>query len=119
MKLSVLALDYDGTIAVEGVLDGDVRRAIGAAREHGVVVALVTGRRLEDLRRAAGDLSCFDVVVGENGAIVDFPASGRHVTLGHPPPRRFIEALQQCGIDFALGESVVEMPAAAAFTALE
>ena len=61
MKFSTLALDYDGTIAVDGVFDPDVRRAIGAARRQGVVVALVTGRRLDDLRRAAGDVSCFDV----------------------------------------------------------
>src|SRR6185436_9981083 len=68
MKFSTLALDYDGTIAVDGVFDPDVRRAIGAARRRGVVVSLVTGRRLDDLRRAAGDVTCFDVAVPKTAA---------------------------------------------------
>ncbi len=84
MKFSALAVDYDGTIAVDGVFDGTVRAAIADARRQGIVVILVTGRQLGELRRAAGDLTCFDVVVAENGAVLEFPASGRHVVLGHP-----------------------------------
>ena len=100
MKLAAIALDYDGTIAVDGVLDPNVREAIGAARQEGIAVILVTGRRFADLRRVAGDLRCFDVVVGENGAVLDFPASGRHVTIGHPPARVFIEELERRGVEF-------------------
>ena len=55
MKLSVIALDYDGTIARGDVLDPSVRDAIAAARSHGIVVLLVTGRILDELRRVAGD----------------------------------------------------------------
>jgi hydroxymethylpyrimidine pyrophosphatase-like HAD family hydrolase len=119
MKLSVIALDYDGTIAVDGVFDSDVRRAIGTARERGIVVALVTGRRLDDLRQAVGDLSCFDVVVGENGAVLEFPASGRHVTLGHPPRPAFINELERRRLPFSVGEVVVGMPASYAAAALD
>ena len=119
MKFSTLALDYDGTIAVDGVFDPDVRRAIGAARRRGVVVALVTGRRLDDLRRAAGDVSCFDVVVAENGGVLHFPASGRHVALGRPPRHAFIDELRRLGVPFTLGETLVEMAATFAPTALE
>ena len=50
MKLSAIALDYDGTIAVNGCLDASVREAIGLARQSGIVIVLVTGRRLNDLR---------------------------------------------------------------------
>jgi hydroxymethylpyrimidine pyrophosphatase-like HAD family hydrolase len=49
MKLSVLALDYDGTIARNDRLDPDVLDAIGIARRRGVTVLLVTGRVLGDL----------------------------------------------------------------------
>ena len=119
MKFSTLALDYDGTIAVDGVFDPDVRRAIGAARRRGVVVALVTGRRLDDLRRAAGDVSCFDVVVAENGGVLHFPASGRHVALGRPPRHAFVDELRRLGVPFTLGETLVEMAATFAPTALE
>jgi hydroxymethylpyrimidine pyrophosphatase-like HAD family hydrolase len=50
MKFGVLALDYDGTIAIDGALDPDVRAAIAEVRSAGVVVVLVTGRILDDLR---------------------------------------------------------------------
>ena len=46
MKPSVLALDYDGTIATDRGIDRDVRDAIAAARTSGITVLLVTGRIL-------------------------------------------------------------------------
>jgi len=52
MKLRAFALDYDGTIAQDGVLNSQVRAAIGEARARGLVVALVTGRILSDLKRS-------------------------------------------------------------------
>lgn len=119
MKFAALAVDYDGTIAVDGVFDPGVRNAIAAARQQGIVVVLVTGRRLADLRGAAGDLTCFDVVVAENGAVLEFPASGRHVVLGHPPAAGFIEELRRRGVQFAVGETVVEADAGWASTTLE
>jgi len=119
MKLAALALDYDGTIAVDGVLDPAVRDAVATARRCGVVAILVTGRRLADLRRVAGDLTAFDVVVGENGAVLDFPSSGRHVVLGHPPNPAFVDELRRRGVDVAVGEIVVEGDAGSACTALE
>jgi hydroxymethylpyrimidine pyrophosphatase-like HAD family hydrolase len=119
MKLAALALDYDGTIAVDGVLDPAVRDAIAKARQQGVAVILVTGRRLADLRRVAGDLACFDVVVAENGAVLEFPASGRHVVLSHPPNAAFVEELRRLDVSATVGETVVEIDAASACTALE
>jgi hypothetical protein len=61
MKLAAVALDYDGTIARDGKFDPSVRGAVADARKREVVVALVTGGRLVDLRRLV-DLACFDVV---------------------------------------------------------
>ena len=40
MKFSALALDYDGTIAVNGVFDPAVREAVGEARRRGIIVIL-------------------------------------------------------------------------------
>ncbi len=119
MRLAALALDYDGTIAADGVFDPDVRAAIAEARREGVAVLLVTGRRLVDLHGVAGDLSCFDVVVGENGAVLEFPASGRHVVMSHPPSRAFLQELQRRRLDFAVGEIVVELDANDAEPTLE
>ncbi|HEY2151805.1 MAG TPA: HAD family hydrolase [Vicinamibacterales bacterium] len=114
MKLSALALDYDGTIAVNGVLDASVRKAIREARRRGIAVILVTGRRLSDLRQVAGDLACFDVVVAENGAVIEFPETGRHAVLSHPPAPAFLIALRDRNVATVLGECVVESEAASA-----
>jgi hydroxymethylpyrimidine pyrophosphatase-like HAD family hydrolase len=119
MKLAAIALDYDGTIAVNDVMDASVRTAIAAARDAGIAVVLATGRRLGDLRRAAGDLTCFDVVVAENGAVVDFPLRGRHIVLGHPPPAEFVAELRRRGVTCEAGEALVEADATHFATLIE
>lgn len=119
MKLAAVAVDYDGTIAVEGAFDPTVRDAISQLRLHGIAVILVTGRRLADLQTVAGNLGCFNAVVAENGAVLYFPESGRRAVLGHPPNSRFIEGLHQRGIDFAVGDSIVETDAARASSVLD
>jgi HAD superfamily hydrolase (TIGR01484 family) len=67
MRLMVFALDYDGTIATGDRPDPEVRAAIEEVRRQGIVVVLVTGRRLDDLQRCASDLRFLDAVVAENG----------------------------------------------------
>jgi RND family efflux transporter MFP subunit len=108
MKLAAVALDYDGTIAVDGVMDPQARDAIAHLRIHGIAVVLVTGRRLSDLNAVAGDLECFNAVVAENGAVLYFPESQRHTVIGHAPPSCFLEGVRQLGIEFAVGDSIVE-----------
>jgi len=119
MKLASLALDYDGTIAVGGILDRSVRDAIAEARQQGIVVLLVTGRQVADLRRVTGDLTCFDVVVAENGAVLEFPGSGRHVVLTRPPNGAFVDELRRRGVHATVGETVVETDGASAATVLD
>ncbi|MBZ5628405.1 MAG: HAD hydrolase family protein [Acidobacteriia bacterium] len=118
MKFGVLVLDYDGTIAVDGVLDPDVRSAIAEARAAGVVVVLATGKILRDLRREAGDLGFVDAIVAENGAVLAFPGSGYSSVLAASPPSAFVDALRQRGIPISVGECVVEAPASAAYEVL-
>jgi hydroxymethylpyrimidine pyrophosphatase-like HAD family hydrolase len=113
MKFSVLALDYDGTIAREGKLDPNVRSAIEQARARGIVVILVTGRILSDLRRVTGDLDTFDAVVAENGAVLSFPGGWTRVLGGSPPPA-FLDELCRQKVRFDMGECVVETDATAA-----
>lgn len=119
MKFAALALDYDGTIAVEGVFDPAVREAVAELRCQGIVVILVTGRRLPDLHQVAGDLTCFDVIIAENGAVLEFPSSGRHVVAGHAPHPMFLQELTRRGVPFSAGESVVEAHAKWAEVILE
>ena len=113
MKFSVLALDYDGTIAREAGLDPDVRAAIADVRAQGITVVLVSGRILSDLERVAGDLGFVDAVVAENGAVLCFP-NGHARLLGPPPPEVFLAELRRRGITFSAGQCIVEAEAASA-----
>jgi hydroxymethylpyrimidine pyrophosphatase-like HAD family hydrolase len=119
MKLSAVAIDYDGTIADAGVFDPGARDAIAQLRLHGLAVILVTGRRLDELKKAAGNVGCFSAIVAENGAVLYFPESGRHAVIGHAPSPRFIDALQRGGIDIDVGESVIETDASRATSVLD
>jgi hypothetical protein len=113
MKFGVLALDYDGTIARDGVLNSDVKAAIMEARARGIVVVLATGRILSDLRQAAGNLDFVDAVVAENGAVIAFP-NGQSRLIGHLPPQVFLDELRRRGIEFQTGQCIVEADAASA-----
>ncbi len=110
MRLRVIATDYDGTVAKDGVLSPAVRTAIAKARKRGLLVVIVTGRILSELRSVAGCLDFVDGVVAENGAVVALP-SGHITLLGAPPPMCLIEKLTKRGIDFKVGRCVVEMEA--------
>jgi len=118
MKLAAIALDYDGTLTRDGRLSPDVVDAIGRARCQGIRVLLVTGRRLAHLS-ADTEIGIFDAVVAENGAVVEFPASGRHLRLGHPTAAPFVAALSGRGLAFAQGECLIEGDAAMAGAVLD
>lgn len=113
MKFGVLALDYDGTIARDGALDPDVKAAIIEARGHGIVVLIVTGRNLSELRQVAGNLEFVDAVVAENGAVLAFP-NGQSKLIGHLPSQVFFDELRRRGIEFKTGQCIVEADAATA-----
>lgn len=111
MKTSVIALDYDGTIARNDRLDPSVREAIAFARAHGITVLLVTGRILDELRRVAGDLHFVDAVVAENGAVAHYPDSGHSTILAPPIPPAFTDELTRRGIRFRAGQCLVDTDA--------
>jgi len=110
MKFSVLALDYDGTIAHEGILHPDVRASIEEARLRSIAVVLVTGRILSDFKKIQLDLGIFDAVVAENGAVLAFP-QGRTRLLRRPPPTMLLDELRHSNIDFTLGDCVLQADA--------
>ena len=111
MKLSVLALDYDGTIANGHAVDPAVRDAIAVARARGFLVLLVTGRILDELRRVAGDLHFVDGVIAENGAVIHFPDSGHTEALAPTIPPAYIDELQRRGITCQIGQCLIDADA--------
>src|SRR5579875_4056843 len=114
MKVLAVALDYDGTIAQNDTLDIDVRRAIAELRAQDIAVLLVTGRRVDDLQRVAGDLHFVDAVIAENGAVITFPESGYERSLGQAPPPALLKDLQSSGVEYSIGRCVVDADATAA-----
>jgi hydroxymethylpyrimidine pyrophosphatase-like HAD family hydrolase len=112
MKPSVLALDYDGTIATDRGIDRDVRDAVAAARTRGITVLLVTGRILSELRRVAGDLHFVDGVVAENGAVVHFPDSDHTSVLAPRVSQSLVRGLDADGITGQAGECLIDANAA-------
>ena len=111
MKLSALALDYDGTIAFEDALDPLNRAAIEEARLSGITVLIVTGRSLSELSRVAGDLRIVDGIVAENGAVIHFPDSGHTTLLAAPISASLVLELQRRGLPSRTGQCLIDAAA--------
>jgi hydroxymethylpyrimidine pyrophosphatase-like HAD family hydrolase len=114
VKPRVLALDFDGTIAVNDTIDVDVVGAITEARAAGLLVVLVTGRILREVENRLCGPPLFDAVVAENGAVLRLPSSESPVMLSEGPHRRFVAELKRCGIPHQSGLCVVGAEADAA-----
>lgn len=111
MRLSAIALDYDGTIARGDVLDPAVRSAVAEARTQGITVLLVTGRILNELRQVAGDLHFADGIVAENGAVLHFPHTGSTSALAPRVSDAFLAELRRRSIPFSAGQCLVDADA--------
>jgi hydroxymethylpyrimidine pyrophosphatase-like HAD family hydrolase len=108
MRYRILACDYDGTLADHGRLLDATRVAIERVRGSGRKVLLVTGRRLDDLRSVCPDLSPFELIVAENGAVLYRPSTNDLRLLAPPPPAAFVERLREQGVpDVAVGAVIV------------
>jgi hydroxymethylpyrimidine pyrophosphatase-like HAD family hydrolase len=108
MKFAVLAIDFDGTIAQDDRVNPVARQAMAALRAQGITIVLVTGRVVKELRRIAGNLHFVDAIVGENGAVIEFPDSGYSRVLGPPPSADLVEALRQDGLDVVPGHVILD-----------
>src|SRR5687768_1737881 len=70
MSIRLLALDLDGTLLnSRGQVSERNRNAVEQARERGVRVAIVTGRRFRDARPTALQLGLDVPVIAHNGAL--------------------------------------------------
>jgi hydroxymethylpyrimidine pyrophosphatase-like HAD family hydrolase len=107
MHYQALATDYDGTLAHNGHVHKATLAALVALRETGRKVILVTGRELPELQQTFPDIALCDVVVGENGGLLYWPADGREEVLSEPPPEAFILEMSRLDVKpFSVGRVI-------------
>jgi hypothetical protein len=111
VRFRALALDFDGTIALDGRLEPEVGTSLEELRAQGVKALLVTGRILSDLRCRLGNLRAFDAVVAEEGAVLVFPPSGTSSLLAPAPPEELLAALRARRLPVLPGQCLVECDA--------
>lgn len=70
----MLACDYDGTLAHDGVVQENTVAALDRFRASGRCLLMVTGRELPDLQQVCPVLDRFEWIVAENGALLFRPA---------------------------------------------
>lgn len=108
MKWRVLATDFDGTLAVEGVVQPVARDAVQRARAAGLVILLVTGRELRDFEFLDVDLRWFDLVVAENGAVLYDPVAAAETLLAPAPSLELVEELRRLEVaPLSVGMTIV------------
>ena len=85
MRFSVLATDYDNTLATNGAVSAEAWEALTRLRRSGRELVLVTGRELDDLLAICAHPELFSRIVAENGGLLYRPDTGELRTLA---PRR-------------------------------
>ncbi len=99
MRYHVLATDYDGTLASDGIVEPSTVDSLRCLRDSGRKLILVTGRRLEPVLDLFPDVLLFNRIVAENGALMFDPSTGDEKLLAEPPPPEFAIELQRRGVD--------------------
>lgn len=107
MAFTVLATDYDGTIAHDGRVDEATLEALRRAREDGLRLILVTGREVGDLANTFDHLDVFDRIVAENGAVLLDPRTQALESLTVAPPPNLLEWLSARAVPISVGHTIV------------
>jgi hydroxymethylpyrimidine pyrophosphatase-like HAD family hydrolase len=108
MYFIAVAVDYDGTVALDGRMDEPTADAIRRLKAAGRHALLVTGRELDELKQVCPQLPLFDRVVAENGGLIYRPATDEIRALCEPPAPRLVEQLRGRGVGpVAVGRSIL------------
>jgi len=108
MYFMALATDYDGTLAHDGLVAASTVKALEKLKKSGRKLILVTGRELPNLKEVFPELSLFDKVVAENGALIYTPASEEERAISPAPSADLIDRLKRRGVKpLSVGRSIV------------
>lgn len=98
MRHRVLACDFDGTLAIEGVCSDETIEALQRVAAAGMRLVLVTGRTWEELVDVFDPGVLFEQIVVENGAVVIDTGSGHEQLLAPRIPPGLVAELQRTGV---------------------
>lgn len=98
MRFLAIATDFDATLATDGYAHPPALTALRQAQAAGRKLILITGRELESLRSVFPDVTLFDLVVAENGALLYTPSTGRERLLCQAVPDGLLTALRRRGV---------------------
>src|SRR5437870_11404044 len=104
MRYTAVALDFDGTIAHDSEVPPHVLDGLKRLKETGRKLLLVTCRELPELLAIFPEITVFDRVVAENGALLYRPASGESQDLADPPPPELVALLRARGVPISVGD---------------
>ena len=90
---SILAADYDGTIAEHGRVSAVTEATLRSLREANFRLILVSGRRLGNILPICGVLDLFETVILENGAVSYSPRTGTEQLIAPAVDERFLADL--------------------------
>jgi HAD superfamily hydrolase (TIGR01484 family) len=108
VRYLALVTDYDGVIATRGRASGTAVAAIERLRQSGRRAILITGRRLADLQQVFPNITQFDCVVAENGAVIYDPRTREVTLLARPLPAEFVNRLRELNVDpLEIGQVIV------------
>ncbi len=108
MRYHVLATDYDGTLAHNGVVSPSTVAALNRFLGSGRQLVLVTGRELPELKAIFPEINLFRWVVAENGGLLYEPSTTKERLLGGPASEKLVASLRAKGVSpVSVGQSII------------
>ena len=108
MRFAAVAIDYDGTLAREGLVDTATVAALEQVVASGRKFILVTGRMLRELLPLFPQITLCARIVAENGAVLYRPATRDQRLLADPASAVLIDTLKRKGVTpLDVGDSII------------
>jgi hydroxymethylpyrimidine pyrophosphatase-like HAD family hydrolase len=98
MRHRVLACDYDGTLATDGICADATVEALERVAAAGIRLLMVTGRTREELDDVFDPGALFEAIVVENGALVIDVRTGEEQLLAPRVPPALVEEYRRTGV---------------------
>lgn len=108
MRYHILAVDYDGTLALNGRVDEYTLIAMKKFLATGRRLMMVTGRELPDLLTVCPHTELFELIVAENGGLLYRPSTKEERLLTDPPSEELVKTLKARGVGpISVGKSII------------